>query len=314
MFYKTYLGEDIMIQGIAPIVFIPFNDNGDIDADGLRDIVRFELDGGVHALGINGFASEAYKLTDSERLDAVKIVAHEVSGHVPLIVGIASGSTEAAIRQAKEYAPYKPAALMTLPPATMDNGVQSFVDHYITLGNAVDVPIIVQQSPHIPQYSHCELPAEALAEIADKSANVQYFKIEGPGAPDKMKQLAPLLDDSRKMFGGGGGITVIKELENGAAGLIPGVGFNEVFIDAWKEWSTGGQKEAQEILQNADKLVKAVSGHGHEYSLHVRKQLMKRAGYIDSAYVRRPTVDFHEYDMTAIFDIVDGLDLRISQN
>ena len=36
-----------MIEGIAPIVFTPFDDNGDIDADGLRRIVRFEMDGGV---------------------------------------------------------------------------------------------------------------------------------------------------------------------------------------------------------------------------------------------------------------------------
>jgi len=303
-----------MIEGIAPIVFIPFDDNGDIDAVGLRNIVRFELDGGVHALGINGFASEAYKLTDGERLDAVEIVADEVAGQVPLIIGIASGSTEAAIRQARELEAYNPSALMVLPTSTIDNGIQSFVNHYVELGNATDIPIIVQQSPHIPQYSHCELPADALAEIAQKSPNVKYFKIEGPGAPDKMKQLAPLLDDNRRMFGGGGGITVLTELQNGAAGLIPGVGFNEVFLDAWKAWTDGDKDKAETIIKHADKLVKAVSGHGHEYSLHVRKHLMKRAGYIKSVYVRKPTVNFHEYDMPAIFDIVDTLDLRISKN
>lgn len=303
-----------MIQGIAPIVFTPFDENGDIDGQGLRNIVRFELDGGVHAIGVNGFASEAYKLTDEERHQTVKIVASEVADQVPLIIGIASGSTEAAIRQAKEYAPYQPAAFMTLPPATMDNGIQSFVDHYVALGDATDIPIIVQQSPHIPQYTHCELPEDALAEIANRAPTVKYFKIEGHGSSDKMKQLSPLLDKDRKMFGGGGGITVLTELRNGAAGLIPGAGFNEVFLDAWDAWSNGDQDTATEVLQNADSLIKAVSGHGHEYSLHVRKQLMKRAGYINSAYVRRPTVNFHEYDMPAIFDIVDTLNLRISQS
>ncbi len=303
-----------MIEGIAPIVFIPFDENGDIDEEGLRNIVRFELDGGIHAIGINGFASEAYKLTDNERHDAVKIVASEVSNHVPLIIGIASGSSEAAIRQAQEYEPYSPSAFMVLPPATMNNGIQSFVNHYVNLSHATDIPIIVQQSPHIPQYHHCELPADALAEIANRAPNVKYFKIEGPGAPQKMEQLAPLLDDSRKMFGGGGGITVLTELQNGAAGLIPGVGFNEVFLDAWQAWSEGDKEKAKTAIEKANALVKAVSGHGHEYSLFVRKHLMKRAGYIKSAYVRQPSVNFHEYDMPAIFDIVDRLDLRISQS
>lgn len=303
-----------MLDGIAPILFTPFDESGDIDVDGLRNITRFELEGGVHALGINGFASEAYKLTDGERHKNVEIVASEVANHIPLIIGIASGSTEAAIRQAQEFEPYNPSALMTLPPATMDNGIQSFVDHYVTLGNTVDVPIIVQQSPHIPQYSHCELPEDALAEIAHRAPNVKYFKIEGHGSSDKMKQLKPLLNDTQKMFGGGGGITVLTELSNGAAGLIPGVGFNEVFLDAWEAWSQGDEDKATDMLQNAEQLIKAVSGHGHEYSLHVRKHLMKRAGYIKQAYVRRPTVNFHEYDMPTIFDIVDSMTLRISQS
>ena len=123
-----------MVEGIAPIVFTPFDENGDIDADGLRRIVRFEMDGGVHAIGINGFASEAYKMTDGERLETVAIVADEVAGQVPLIVGLAAGSTEAVIRQARELEIYQPAAYMVLPPATMDNGIQSFVDSLCRAG------------------------------------------------------------------------------------------------------------------------------------------------------------------------------------
>lgn len=302
-----------MIEGIAPIVFTPFDENGDIDAESLRKIVRFELDGGVHAIGINGFASEAYKLTDSERHENVQIVASEVAGQAPLIIGIAAGSAEAAIRQAHELARYQPAALMVLPPATMDNGIQSFVDHYTALGNASEIPIMVQQAPHVPQYRHCELPVNALAKIAQGSSNVKYFKIEGPGSSQKMRGLAPLLTADQKMFGGGGGITVLDELRNGAAGLIPGVGFNEIFLDAWQQWTKGDKTAAESIIQRADRLVKAVSGRGHEHSLHVRKHLMKRAGAIHHAYVRRPTVPFSEDELSDIFEIVDALDLRISQ-
>lgn len=302
-----------MIAGIAPILFTPFDDSGAIDAPGLRRITRFELDGGVHALGINGFASEAYKLTDAERQCTVEIVAGEVAGQVPLIVGLAAGSTQAVIQQARQLASYEPAAYMTLPPATMHNGVQSFVDHYVALGAATDVPIIVQQAPHIPAYRHTELPVEALAEIAERAPTVRYYKIEGPGSADKMKRLRPLLQPGTGMFGGGGGITALSELRNGAAGLIPGVGFNEIFIAAWRKWTGGDAQAAAAIMQNGDRLVKAVSGSGHEMSLHLRKHLMKRAGAIHSARVRRPTVAFDENSLPDFFRIVDALDLRISQ-
>ena len=114
------------------------------------------------------------------------------------------------------------------------------------------------------------------------------------------------------MFGGGGGITVLKELQNGAAGLIPGVGFNEIFLAAWDKWKAGDTDAAASIIETGDRLVKAVSGSGHEHSLHLRKHLMKRAGYIGSARVRRPTVAFDGRVLPGFFAIIDELDLRVS--
>ncbi len=301
-----------MLEGIAPILFTPFKANGDIDADGLRKILRFELEGGVHAIGINGFASEAYKMTDAERLENVAIIASELANAAPLIIGIAPNSLESAIKQARDLARFRPAALMALPPATMDNGLQSFVEFYVELGNASDAPIMIQQAPHIPMYRHTELPAAALAEIAHRAPNVKYYKIEGPGSAKKMRELAPMLSDDKRMFGGGGGITALEELRGGAAGLIPGVGFNEIFLDAWAAWRRGDEAAVEGVISGGDALVKAVSGSGHEHSLHLRKQLMKRCAYIDSAYVRQPTVEFDESALPAFFAIVDALDLRVS--
>ena len=301
-----------MLRGIAPILITPFDENGAIDAAGLRRIVRFEVEGGVHAIGINGFASEAYKMTDDERRQTVEIVASELAGALPLIIGIAPNSLEAAVEQARQFARFQPAALMTLPPPTMDNGAQALVEFYVDFGNAADSPIILQQAPHIAQYRHTELQAEALAEIADRAPAVATFKLEGPGSAAKMKELAPLLRGEASMLGGGGGITVLEELRNGAAGLIPGVGFNEIFLAAWDKWKTGETVAAEAIIKRGAPLTKAVSGKGHEYSLHMRKQLMKRHGAIGSAYVRRPTVEFDECELPTFFAIVDALDLRVS--
>ena len=302
-----------MLAGIVPILFTPFAADGAIDAPSLRRILRFEVDGGLHGIGINGFASEAYKMSDAERQQTVEIVAGELAGALPLVIGIAPNSIETALAQARQFAAYRPAALMTLPPPTMDNGPRALVEFYVALGKNSPTPIMVQQSPHIPQYSHCALPAEALAEIADRAPTVKYFKIEGPGSAAKMAELAPLLNSDCRMFGGGGGITVLSELRSGAAGLIPGVGFNEIFLAAWEKWTGGDRAGAAKIIEGGAALVKAVSARGHEHSLHMRKQLMRRYGYIDSAYVRRPTVGFDESDLSALFALVEAQNLRVAQ-
>jgi len=106
---------------------------------------------------------------------------------------------------------------------------------------------------------------------------------------------------------------VLEELRNGAAGLIPGVGFNEIFLSAWDKWKRGETEAAEAIIKLGAPLTKAVSGKGHEYSLHMRKRLMKRHGSIRHATVRRPTVKFDECDLPAFFAIVDSLELRVNQ-
>ncbi len=304
-----------MLQGIIPIVFIPFDAQGEIDAPGLRRVVRFELEGGVDGIGINGFASEAYKLSDEERRQAVEIVVSEVSNSVPLIIGIAPGSTEAALHQATEFARWQPAALMVLPPATMKLPHDALVEHYVALGHASAAPVMVQQSPHFQGYSGTGLMPWALAEIAERSSNVRYFKIEGPDAAARIASLRPLIDTERvHMFGGGGGITLPDELHAGSSGLIPGVGFNDYFCRAWPLWRHGRQDEALQLLEQIQPLVAAVSGPGHEFSLHARKYLMQRAGVIQNSRVRRPTVTVEQDQLSELDSIVDALDLRIARN
>jgi dihydrodipicolinate synthase/N-acetylneuraminate lyase len=302
-----------MLRGIVPILLVPFDANGDIDEISLRRVVRFELEADVHGIGINGFASEAYKLTDAERERTVQIVAEEVANAVPLVIGITPGSTRAAQHQAREFARFDPAAYMVLPPATFDNGPRALVDHYVRLGEVLDAPIMVQQSPHIPMYSHCLLGAEDLAEMANRSSNIQYFKIEGDGAPARMAALKPLLPDHAGMFGGVGGITFLQELNIGVLGVIPGVGFNEIFLQAWQTWNEKNLEQVQGILTHYNPLVNAVSSPGHEFSIHARKRLLKRIGVIADDHVRAPTCEMNEQALQNVLEVADQFSLRISK-
>ena len=68
-----------MLQGVIPIVLVPFDDKGRVDERSLRRVVRFELEAPIDGLGIGGFASEAYKLTDQERMHSTVKPATTVS-------------------------------------------------------------------------------------------------------------------------------------------------------------------------------------------------------------------------------------------
>ena len=299
------------LGGIIPIVITPFDEDGSIDETSLRRVVRFELSGQPQGIGVGGFASEAYKLTDAERLRCAEVAAEAVDGRVPLIVGLAAGSLEAAVQQARWLAPLRPAALMTLPPNTFAYDEAALVDFYVRLAAAADVPLMVQQAPQIPAYAGTLLSPTSLAEIARRAPNVRYFKVEGRGSAERIQALRTLIGDRAGLFGGGGGITFYDELRVGAAGLLPGVGFNEYFTQIWTAWQSGDYRGVAETLRLVQPLVDAVSGHGHEFSLHARKRMLKQAGIIDHDTVRRPTIVPDEAALAALDALVATMDLRL---
>lgn len=301
------------LGGIIPILVTPFDANGQLDEASLRRVTQFELEGGAQGIGVGGFASEAYKLTDTERMRCAVIVAEEVNERVPLIIGMSPGSTETAIAQAKFYANLKPAALIILPPSTMKLDEMHLVEHYVEIGHAVETPVMVQQSPQIQQYAHCQLSTENLARIAHRSPNVRYFKIEGPGSAKRIGSLRERVGTNVNLFGGVGGISLRDELREGAAGLLPGVGFNEYFLRVWAAWEANNLLDVESILGEAQTLVEAVSGSGHEYSLHARKFLLHRAGIIADTYVRKPTIRPEPIALDSLGRMVDGMRLRISR-
>jgi dihydrodipicolinate synthase/N-acetylneuraminate lyase len=300
-----------MLTGIIPILITPFDEYGQIDEASLRRVVQFELEGGADGIGVGGFASEAYKLSDQERIRCAELVASEVNGRVPLIIGMAAGSTESAIQQAYIYADLAPAALMTLPPNTMLQDEAALVAHYIELGQQSAAPIMVQQSPQIEGYKHCQLSTDSLAQIAKHAPNVQYFKIEGPGSARRMRELRDRVSPEVRLFGGIGGLTLREELAVGAAGLLPGVGFNEFFQQVWTAWLNEDHATVDATLVQLQPLVEAVSAFGHEFSLHARKYLLRQAGIIDNDSVRRPTVRPNPDALERVLMLARELDLRV---
>lgn len=300
------------LGGIIPILITPFDAAGAIDEASLRRVVAFELLGNPQALGIGGFASEAYKLTDAERLRCAEIVTEAVGGRVPVIVGIAPGSLEAGLQITRALAGLKPAAFMTLPPCTMSYAPQELVDFYVRLADASPAPIMVQQSPHLPAYQHTLLSTADLAQMASRSTGICAFKIEGAGSAGRIADLRPLVPQHVTLFGGVGGIALQDELRAGASGLLPGVGFNDVFYSAWEAWQAGDHDAARRVLTQAQPLVDAVSGHGHEFSLHARKHLLYRAGIIASPVVRAPAAPRDEARLAAVLSAAVALPLRLS--
>ena len=60
------------MRGVYPILLTPFDENSQIDEESLRRLIDFNLDAGVHGLGV-ALGSEVYKLTEAERVQMTRM-------------------------------------------------------------------------------------------------------------------------------------------------------------------------------------------------------------------------------------------------
>jgi len=85
------------MRGIIPAMVTPFNKDYSIDEKGLRELVRFLINGGVHCILVGGSTGEYTLMNKEERKMIIRIAVEEAGGKVPIMAGTGYHGTEETI-------------------------------------------------------------------------------------------------------------------------------------------------------------------------------------------------------------------------
>ncbi len=88
-------------QGFIPVMLTPFQENGDIDFDGLTKLTELYLQAGAAGLFANCLSSEMYELSEDERIAITQHVVDVANGRVPVV---ATGTFGGPIAEQAEFA------------------------------------------------------------------------------------------------------------------------------------------------------------------------------------------------------------------
>jgi 4-hydroxy-tetrahydrodipicolinate synthase len=104
------------IRGIIPPIVTPFREDGSLDEKLHRREVRYMVEtAGVHGLAVCGSTGEGHTLSTDECHNLVAWTMEETQGRIPVIAGLITNSTVAAVERAKSLADLSPAALQVTP-------------------------------------------------------------------------------------------------------------------------------------------------------------------------------------------------------
>lgn len=270
--------------GIFPIVNTPFREDGSLDLDGQRRLVRFLLGCGAHGLGLFGTASEGYTLAPDERLEILRVVVREVNGRVPIIASTGHTGTDVAVAVSRQAEGEGADGLMVLPPYFFKPDAEGVFEYYRAINDAVKIPIMVQDAPLMTQVP---MGAALIARMGRDLPRVRYAKIEAPPTAPKISEIRRGGDDGPTLFGGLNGQFLLEELDRGARGTMPGSDLTAAFVRIWQAWTTGARREAREEFGRYLPLIRYELQPG--LGVSVMKHNLAAAGVIASARVRHPT-------------------------
>ncbi|MFW6074038.1 MAG: dihydrodipicolinate synthase family protein [Chloroflexota bacterium] len=289
-------------RGVYNIMATPFRDDGALDEESLRRLTDATVRMGVDGITILGVAGEAQKLLASESARVIEIVMDVNDGRVPIIVGASQNGTDTTIAACREAQEAGAAGVMVAPPAFLQPG-PALTTHFQRLGEAIDIPIVLQDFP--PVNGVTMTPGE-MADLARTVDRITTIKLEDPPTPQRVAQTLALLDGKAEILGALGGMYYLDELRRGVAGTMTGFAYPEVLVAIQRAWDAGDRKQATGIYYRYLPLI-LMEGQP-KLGIAIRKEILRRRGLIASAFVRHPGPALSSEllnDLTETMEILD---------
>jgi 4-hydroxy-tetrahydrodipicolinate synthase len=298
--------QENTLNGIHFMLPTPFDENGDVDAASLNTLVNAARSAkcrGVVTLGVMG---EAHRLIDSERLPIIEAVKDAAGEDLTVTVGVSAESGRAVAERVKEAQLAGATAVMIAPAKLAKTNPQSTFSYYAAAQDVTQVPIVVQD---LPEQTGVHMDPAFIAKLHSELPDAKYLKLEDPPTPQKVTRVKEETNGSMGIFGGLGGAFLFEELRRGAVGTMTGFAYPEVLVAIHRYMSEGETERARSIFYKWLPIIRYENSAG--VSLAIRKEIMKRRGFVSRADVRPPTPPVGDDTLDELTDLMNSLDLSV---
>jgi len=281
------MAHDGAWAGVFPVLCTPFADDGSVDADAQRAVVRFALACGVHGLVCFGLGAEVNKLTPDERRRLTEVIVEEAASRVPVLVGVGAEATHSAVELARHAESGGADGVVVPPPFTSRIPGDELAGYFRAVADAVDVPVMVQDAS---AYLGSALSPTFVRRLAGECPNMRYVKIEA-GPEDTARWVEAVGPDVR-VFTGDAGVHLLECVRAGAVGNIPAVEVADRLVAAYETEAGGDQASADKLFRPLlPYLVFALEG-GIDHCNAATKAILVRRGVLARGELRQPARDF----------------------
>ena len=162
-----------IFKGSGVALVTPFNKEGRVDYNKLRELIDFQIENKTDAIIICGTTGESATLTESEHKKVIQECISHVRGRIPVIAGTGSNNTKTALELSKEAENIGADAILSVVPYYNKPTQKGLLEHYTKIAQAVEIPIILY---NVPSRTSKNLLPETVKKIAEINKNVVAIK------------------------------------------------------------------------------------------------------------------------------------------
>ena len=205
-----------LVHGVVPPMITVFEENGSINEKGMREHIRFMMDGGVHGVSPGGSTGEMIAMTIEERKELTELVVDECAGKVAVYPGTMHYSTSRTIELSRHAEKAGADGLLIILPYYLNPPKHDAIDYFRDIRQAVGLPIILYNNIWFSGY---EFDPWEIASLVDEGV-LQGVKC-AHGDPWKVHTLKQICGDKLVIYYGHD-INGLEALLCGADGWLSG--------------------------------------------------------------------------------------------
>jgi len=160
-FGGIHMGE---LEGAFTALITPFQNNGALDEEGLRQNVDFQIDKGIAGLVPCGTTGESATLSHEEHRKVVEIVIDQANDRVPIIAGTGSNSTAEAVALTKHAVDAGADFCLMITPYYNKPTQRGLIAHFRAVAAETDAKIILY---NVPSRTGRNMEASTVIQLAD---------------------------------------------------------------------------------------------------------------------------------------------------
>lgn len=203
-----------MFQGSIVAIVTPMLDDGAVDFDALKKLVKFHIDAGTDAIVSVGTTGESATLSIPEHSEVIRKTIEFAGGAIPVIAGTGANSTTEALELTENAKAAGADACLLVTPYYNKPTQEGLYQHFKKIAESVDVPIILY---NVPGRTSVDMTAATTARLAGIS-NIIGTK-EAHGTVERIKEIISLCPDDFIVLTGDDG-TAMESILAGARGNI----------------------------------------------------------------------------------------------